>query len=309
VPDERPPVRLIPAQIGPEDEQQAYTRRIPWRWIITGTIAFLVLSTGYWFKEREKAEALRAGILDVHCRQLSQVSASYLKLRKDLEDRIIQAAESKPDEFVDPRLNLSGLNAGRGLYLLLPIGRALSKDGIAQAALEPSGDAIARCLGLGPRPAKDLWVKGAFLLPEWVAEARKSSQVMRLRVIDDELAQHMRKDLPEVMNLLRPDWFLLVIQLGKTRLDAPVDVYLWDLRSKQKLLSARIQADGMLVPVRFAARGAPPPLKLTPESLRGAGAGDCSIAAQIKAMTGREVASFESVIQPPKPEATSRPHK
>jgi hypothetical protein len=290
-----------------ERADQPYMRRIPWRWLITGAVIASVAVGGYWYKERQKAIAMRAQIVRVHEIELAPVSQPYIKLREKLEALIVQAAHAKPEAYVDPRLNLDGLRAGKGLYLLLPVGRALSKDAIAKGSAELSGDAIARCLGVEAAPAKDLWQKGYFLLPDWIAEARESTDVMRLRVIDDELARRMRRDLPDVIKLLRPDWFLFVLQLGKTRQDSPVDVVLWDLRSDKKLLSARIQGDGMLVPVRFSTKNAPPPIRLRPENLKGSGAADCSIAAQIKAMTGRQVADFGSLIQPPSPnQPTSR---
>jgi hypothetical protein len=303
---DRPSIRLVPAQPELGREDQPYLRRVPWRWIIPGTLIAAVVIGGYWYKEKQKAAALRAQIIRVHEQELAPITRVYQKLREDLEGRIVQAAREKPETYVEPRLNLNGLRAGKGLYLLLPVGRALSKSTIAQGVSELQGDAIARCMGIAPLSAKDLWSKGSFLLPDWmpIAEARKIDDVMRLRVIDDELSRRMGRDLPDVLKLLRPDWFLLVIQLGKTRLDMPVDVFLWDLRSKKILLSARVQAEGMLVPVRFSTKGAPPPLRLTAESLKGAGATDCSIAAQLKALTGRQVADFDSMIQPPKPQTT-----
>jgi hypothetical protein len=292
--------RLVPAQPEFERADQPYFRRTAWRWVGLFLVVTVVGSVGYWYKETRKADLLRAQIISVHEKQLAPISRAYSDLRDRLEALIVKAAHQKPESYVDPRLNLDGLRAGKGLYLLLPINRALSKELIARASGDSGGDAIARCLGVEAAPAKDLWQKGSFLLPSWLDEARQTTNVMRLRVIDDELARRIRRDLPSVTKLLHPDWFLLVIQLGKTRQDAPVDVFLWDLRSGKNLLSARIQAEGMLVPVRFSSKGAPPPIRLGPDALKGSGAADCSIAAQVKTMTGRKVADFESLIQPPK---------
>jgi hypothetical protein len=97
--------------------------------------------------------------------------------------------------------------------------------------------------------------------------------------------------VPIVSNLLRAEYFLLVVQQGENRRDAPVDVYLWDLRENRQLLRTRIQARGVLIPVRIdrmlpgvqvqAAPGVP--------AMTSGGAHDCSIAAQIKAITGDSV--------------------
>ncbi|MBN1653229.1 MAG: hypothetical protein JXA30_05575 [Deltaproteobacteria bacterium] len=272
-------------------------RRVPWRWIIFGAIAFFAVIAVYRIRENQKAAALRAQIIQVHEKELKEVSNRYRALRDRIEDWIIKASNKTADNFIDPRLNINGLRKGKGLYLRIRFGYAVSKDKIAEYAVKAQPDAIAQCLGLEPAWARELYEKGQFLMPQWLTEARRTNQVMRLRVIDDELALRIRRDLPRVVELLKSDWFLLVLQHGETRHDEPVDVFLWDIRRSESLLRARIKAKGMLVPTRFDSKSSPAPSKPLARDIQGSAADDCSIAAKIKAMAGAEIATFGSEFQ------------
>jgi hypothetical protein len=297
------PDRLIPAQPQAEDDDQAYMRRMPWRWIIFGAIALTAVIVFYRVRENQKAAALRAQIVLVREKNLKEVSEKYQALRDRIENWIVKSSSTIADNFIDPRLNIAGLRSGKGLYLRLRFGYAVSKEKIAAYAVKAEADAIAQCLGLEPAWARDLYEKGQFLMPQWLNEVRSSNDVMRLRVIDDELALRIRRDLPKVVELLKSDWFLLVLQHGETRHDEPVDIFLWDIRRGESLLRARIKAKGMLVPLRFDAKDAPaPPRKPLSEysaAQQAAAADDCSIAAKIKSMAGAEITTFGSEISPP----------
>jgi hypothetical protein len=234
--------RLIAARPAADEESRGYMPRVPWRLIALGTLSVSTLTTGYWLSQRNKAEALRAQIVRVHQQELAEPARRYLELRKKLEDFVLEASSKKPESFADKRLRLSGLRAGKGLYLRLPAKSSHTRQAIARGADAMDGDAIPSCLGLAPTSARGLFEKGDFLTPRWIAQARKNDSVMSLRVTDTVLAHHIRADLPAVLNMLRSDWFLLVLQQGDNRRDDPVDVFLWDLRSNQRLLRGRVQA-------------------------------------------------------------------
>jgi hypothetical protein len=305
------PNELIPAQPQAENADQAYMRQMPWRWIIFGAIALIAVIVVYRAKENQKAAALRAQIILVHENDLKEVSKKYQALRDQIENWILKASSTIADNYIDPRLNITGLRSGKGLYLRLRFGYAVSKEKIAAYAAKAEADAIAQCLGLEPAWARDLYEKGQFLMPQWLNEVRSSNDVMRLRVIDDELALRIRRDLPKVAELLKSDWFLLVLQHGETRHNEPVDVFLWDIKRGESLLRARIKAKGMLVPLRFDSKDAPaPPIKPLSESAaaqQAAAADDCSIAAKIKSMAGAEITTFGSEIPPPAADQVAKP--
>ena len=289
-------LRLAPARPETLEESSAYMPRLPWRWILLGALSLATVTGGFWLKEQRKAEMLRSQILRVHEQELAQASERCRKLRDKLEGWIVNAARKRPDNWVDKRLRIPGLRSGNGLYLRLPVEAALDKDKLALAAAFMKPDAIPKCLGLSPASARGLYEKGSFLLPEWIEETRTDDSVMSLRVTDTILSRHIRNDLPSVLNMLRSDWFLLVLQLGENRRDDPVDVFLWDLRSDKQLLRARIQARGVLLPMRIASEGASRGAPLAPDRITRGAANDCSIGAQLKAMTGLPVAEIASEV-------------
>lgn len=268
--------------------------RVPWALILLGVLGIGTLVGGYWFKQRQRAQQLRAQILRVHEYELEEPIRRYQGFRDKLEHWIQRAAWSAPREHVDPRLRIAGLRAGSGLYLRLYARDAKTKRGIEEGARAMDADAIASCLGLAPASARGLWEKGAFLMPAWAKQVRKEGSVMRLRVIDEMLARNIRSDLPSVLALTRSQWFMLVLQQGDTRRDDPVDVFLWDVKRDELLLRARIQARGLLVPMRIAAPGAPPGPR-APVELSSGAATDCSIASRLKALAGAPEAEMTAV--------------
>jgi hypothetical protein len=292
------PTRLVAARPAVDHESAAYMPRVPWRILLLGALSAGTVTAGYWISQQHKAEALRSQILRVRDEQLAEPARRYLEFRKKLEDLILGAQAKVPDSYADKRLRLAGLRSGKGLYLRLSAKDASSPKGIAAGAAQMEADAIAPCLGLAPMSARGLWEKGSFLLPEWMEETRKNDSVMKLRVTDTMLANHIRSDLPAVLNMLRSDWFLLVLQQGENRREHPVDVFLWDLRSGQELLHGRIQAIGVMLSARIASKDAPRGPGRPIEGLEAATANDCSIAAQLKSLTGTPFASVENEAAP-----------
>jgi hypothetical protein len=125
---------------------------------------------------------------------------------------------------------------------------------------------------------------------------------LHLRVMDEQLARHITADVPVIATMMQARYFLLVLQQGENRRDAPVDVYLWDIASETRLLAARIQDDGVLLPVSIRSMVPEAPEAPTPTSppiMTSGGAHDCSIAAQIKALTGEAPVEVHSTITPP----------
>jgi len=159
-------------------------------------------------------------------------------------------------------------------------------------------DAIARCLGLSPLPTAELFARGTFLEKSWIAQAHDADNIMRLRVVAEELRQRSTRDLPFVTEALTAEWFMLVLERGENRRDAPVDAYVWDLRTNKLLLSTRAKAEGSLVAARIAIGGVKPGNYAT--GAQTGAAQDCSIAGQLRALTGGASATFESKAPAPR---------
>jgi hypothetical protein len=296
---------LKPAQPEPEElaERPTYMPKVPW-----GIVIALVASIGtaYWFytsREAERADGLRRQLLETRETQLATMAERYQALRTRIERWTMDAAAAgEPEQHVDPRLRIAGLHDGHGLYLRIRASDASSPEAIARGAMAMEQDAITRCLGIAPDSARGIYERGEFLMPSWVDEVQSEHDPLRLRVIDEQLARHVTADVPVVSTLLEAQYFLLVLQQGENRRDAPVDVFLWDMREERQLLAARVQADGVLLPVRIRSMVPEAPEAPRPDvapSTGSGGAHDCSIASQIKALTGDAPVAVSSPIPDP----------
>jgi hypothetical protein len=261
--------------------------RIPWLYVALGVLSVSVVMGGYYLKQRHKAAELREQMIRVHEVELAEARDVYTKLRTKLEDLIVNAAEAEPTTLVDKRLHLAGLRAGNGLYLRLPLSAAKKREDIAAEAEAAEPDRIATCLGLSPASARGLYEKGDFLTPEWLEKLKEQTDVLHLRVQDEMLSRRIRADLPSVLGLSRSDWFMLVLQEGENRRDAPVRVFLWGLaQGGELLLRARLKSEGTLLTTRILSKttsSAPP---VDPDRARAGAANDCSIAGQLKQLAG-----------------------
>jgi hypothetical protein len=296
--------RLTPARPEvDEGEGAAYLPRLPWAWILGGLGLVLVFVVVYRIRDTQRTEALRTELLETHAHDLGDLTTRYRTFRERLERWTIEAAEAgEPERWVDPRLRIAGLHGGEsggseGLYLRLLAENARDAEHIEASALSMETDALTRCLGIAPASARSLYESGQFLMPSFVDGIRDETDLLRLRLYDEQMANAIASDVPVLGTLMQAQYFLLVIQQGENRRDAPVDVYLWDLRTEQQLLRARLQGHGVLIPVRIDSLlpgiVMPPPPEGRPSATSG-GAHDCSIAAQIKALTGEAPVSVGS---------------
>jgi hypothetical protein len=292
--------RLRPARPDVDDARPGYLPKLPWKWI--GAVgAFLVLSIGTCqLRERQEVAAMRANVLDVHRSQLGPLGARYDALLAKIYRNTAAAAARKPETYVDPRLKLDALGSGQGIYLRLRAKDASGPEKIANASLDVPRDAIGACLGLSPVWFPELYAHGTFLEGRFIKQAETANSLMKLRVIAEELRQRTKRDLPFVVDALKAQWFMLALERGDNRRDAPVDIYVWDLRSDTLLLSARAHADGVLVSARIAVTGQQPGHYAS--GAQSGAAQDCSIAAQLRAIAGATTPpTFGS--EPPAPQA------
>lgn len=275
--------RLRPARVERKGKRPDYAPRPPWKGIAMVAVLAAVL-IGYFLHRHNEAEALRQQIVSTYQQKVEPSAREIRRFRARIEKWVTEAAGEAPEPWADPRLKLSGLHEGQGLYLRLRAEDARSPEDIAEGAGKARADAIPRCLGLSPVSLRGLYRQGGFLDPQWLNRAREAGTLMRLRVVQDELQRHIRRDLPMLANMLSSDYFLLALQRSESRREGPVDVYLWDLRRNEQLLRVRTRPSGLLLPVRIR-MGDPPAAPGSP-SLESGGAVDCSIAAQIKKVTG-----------------------
>jgi hypothetical protein len=290
---------LRPARPDEHDPaERGYMPRLPWKWIVSLglflALAFFVMHS----HEQDEIEALKTSILTAYKSELSPLVERHDALvGKVMALTLAAAKDDAPESKVDPRLNIDALHKGQGLYLRLEAKDATSEKAIASASLDMPPDAIARCLGLAPASAAELFARGTFLEKSWIKQAEHPDSLMKLRVVAEEIRQRTKRDLPFVAEALKSQWFMLVLERGENRRDAPVDVYLWDLKTGKELLSSRVQAEGALVAARIVVNGVKPGNYAT--GAQTGAAQDCSIASQLRSLAGQPAATFEAA--PPAP--------
>jgi hypothetical protein len=289
---------LKPARPDAGTERAKYLPSLPWRWILS-IGSFLALSIGTCqYRERQETEAQRASVLKAYDEQLSPVADRYQDIVAKIRTNTVgAAARPSAENYVDPRLKLDALGSSKGLYVRLPAAAVKKPADVATVSLDQPPDAIARCLGLAPLPVAELFARGSFLEKDWIKRAHDADSVLRLRVVAEELKQRSARDLPFVGDAIGAQWFMLVLERGDNRRDAPVDAYLWDLRSNKLLLSTHAKAMGSLVSARIAVSGTKPSQYAS--GAQSGAAQDCSIASQLRALTGGGAATFAS--PPPTP--------
>lgn len=260
--------QLRPARPDPEGKRPSYMPRLPWKWI-GGFGLFFALSVGTCqIRERQEVAAMKSNVLKAQDSQLGPFAARYNTLLGKVYRFTNAAGQRRPESYVDPRLKLDVLGSGKGVYLRLKAKDALDARHIQNGGLDMQKDAIASCLGLSPVWFPELYAHGTFLEERFTKQARSADSVMKLRVIAEELRQRSQRDLPFVAEALNAQWFMLVLERGDNRRDAPVDAYIWDLRDDTLLFSGSAQADGVLVSARIAVAGTTP--GSTPRASRAA---------------------------------------
>ena len=281
---------LKPARLDEAVEARAYRNKFPWKWVTVGVLVVGAVVGGYQWKKYRDTSALRTRILNVHERELGPRRARVLTLERRIEGFVADALQRVPTDTADGRVDVNQLRHGQGLYLRISAGSITGPSQVGEAARSMQADAIMNCMGLSPVSARTLYEKGQFLEPAWTNAVRDASDVLRLRVLEEELAHRVRTDLPVAEHAARSDWFMLAIERGASRTSGPVDFYIWNLRDSANLLSVRTTANGGFITVRANlngdAVGTP-----SPAVERAAVAADCSIASQVLAQTGNPTAT------------------
>jgi len=291
---------LEPAQYDPsETDATAFAPKLPWRLLAVGALVIVGVIGGYLYNEEVETSALRESIVGEYASGVEPDARRLRGFRQRLEELIIASADTPPETTVDAHLRFAAMHDARGLYLRIRAEDAGSSEAIAHGSSRMMPDAFTRCLGVAPTSLRGLFERSAFLDTTWPERLRDAHTRLRLRVIQDELRRHIRRDLPLFTQLLDADYFLLVLEQD----DGAFDVFLWDLEHGQQLLKTRARASGLLVPVRIDLPGMPrgPRLRRQPHPV---GAAECSIAGRLKALTHEEAMTFGSRMPEPEPAAT-----
>jgi len=281
---------LEPARYEPTDaEAEGFAPKLPWRMLILGVLVFVLGIGGYFYNEHQALSALREGIVGEYTQGVEPDARRLRGFRQQIEDMVIEAASQPPETQVDPELRIAGMHDARGLYLRIRAADASSREDIARGSTRMLPDSFTRCLGLAPTSLRGLFERGDFLATSWPEQLRTANTRLRLRVIQDELRRHIRRDLPLFNELLEADYFLLTLEQD----DGAFDIFLWELHGGKRLLSTRARPSGLLLPVRINLPGVEPGPRYRRQP-HPVGAAECSIAAHVKALTGENTMSIGS---------------
>ncbi len=296
---------LRPATYGDSPKDEGFGPRIPWA-KLTLVVALVAAGvTFYFYREARKVDEARAQILAMFQAEVGPVAPQLRAFRERIERWVIEAeAIDDGESWAKPGFRFTELHDLRGVYLRIDEEDARDVERLRVAAAGMAPDAIGRCLGIAPVALRGFYERGRFMNEGFIEEVEHTDQPMRLRVIEEQLRANLRRDLPLVLSTTEADYFLLVVQRGRTRHSNPVDFYLWDLRPErgELLVRARAEARGALLTARIGLPGAPR-TKAPDISPRRTGAQDCSLAAQVRAATGEAPIEFESEIAEPPPPA------
>ena len=276
-----------------EDQVEPFGPRIPYKWVLITVVAVATLITALTMRSAQEVEALRARILEVHAAQIEPVAQRVLAFRSGLEERIQQAASLEVEDFANPRFRFSGIHNAQVLYLRISAEAAASAESLREAAVNMRADAIGSCFGVAPMSMRGMYLSDAPLQPSWVEEVRSAEDRRRLEALDYSIGRHVERELPLLVTMMQSQLFMLVIERGESRRAHPVDVFLWDLGREELLVRARVVSRGRLLSVRVRSEDSP---NITRERRPNdtSGAVDCSIAQQVRAVTGEGVIELEN---------------
>jgi hypothetical protein len=294
---------LRPATYGDSSKEASFRPRSPWAGLLF-VVSAIALAVGlYRWNEARKADEVRTKILTAFQDEVGPAAPRLRDFRERIERWVVEAEGIDDGEtWARPGFAIDELHTLRGVYLRIAEEDATDVDALRQAASAMVPDAIGRCLGLSPVALRGFYERGRFLHEGFVDEIEGTDDVMRLRVIEEQLRNNLRRDLPLLVSMAESEYFLLVVQRGETRHENPVDFYLWDMRrdTDALLMRTRAKARGMLITARIGLPGAP--YQKRPDvSLRRSGAQDCSLASQARAATGAAPVEFASDPPPPPP--------
>jgi len=276
------PSELTPAEFEGAPRNR-YRPGLPWRRIGFFVLVAAVIVGAYFWRQKVRADALRERIYALHEAEVAPVLRALEATSTDLRDKAMSAKRGAADRLLQTEVPLSALHDEEVVYLKV---RApdLRTEGTLVDAIDTGGeDAIGACLGLRLTPLSSLSEVPEVLSEKWLARSDDTNDMQRLSVREEQLRRAIERELPALKERLPADYFLLLVVQGQSRLNDPVDVFLWDLGEDKLVLRSRTENRGRLITVRS---------QIGPESAGAKAEGDpiaiadCSIAAHIKGQLG-----------------------
>jgi hypothetical protein len=284
------PSELTPAEFEGVARNR-YRPGLPWRRIGFVVLVVLLIVGGYFWRQKVRADALRARIQALHAAEVAPVLGAIESTYADLRSKSLSAKSGAATRLVEAEAPLSALHEDQVIYLRVRAPELRSEETLTAAMEANREDAIGACLGLELFPLADLSDVPEVLTAKWLARSDDTNDMRRLSVREEQLRRAIDRELPALSERVPADYFLLLVVQGKSRLEDPVDVFLWDLREDALVLRSRTENRGKLITVRSqigpksdSARAENDPIAVA----------DCSIAAHIKAQLGEPTMDLQA---------------
>ena len=284
------PSELTPAEFEGAPKNR-YRPGLPWRRIGFVVLVVALVVGAYLWRQKVRADALRERIYALHAEQVAPVLEALEATSVDLRKKALSAKAGAASRLVEAEVGPSALHDDQVVYLRIRA-QELRSEATLDAAIEAgSDDAVGSCLGLELAPVDSLSEVPEVLTEKWVSRVDDTNDMQRLSVREEQLRRAIDRELPELARRVPADYFLLLVVQGQSRLEDPVDVFLWDLRADELVLRSRTENRGKLITVRSqigpksdGARAEGDPIAMA----------DCSIAAHIKAQLGEPTMDLAS---------------
>jgi hypothetical protein len=284
------PSELTPAEFEGAPRNR-YRPRLPWR-----RIGFVVLMAAlavgaYFWRQKVRADALRERIYALHAAQVEPVLSALEATSADLRAKTLSAKTGAAERLIEAEVPLSALHDEEVVYLKVRAPELRDEASLWAVIDADEEDAIGACLGLELTPLFALSDVPEVLTEQWLARSDDTNDMQRLSVREEQLERAIDRELPALQERLPADYFLLLVVQGQSRLEDPVDVFLWDLGEDRLVLRSRTENRGRLITVRSQIGPKSDGAKAEGDPIAVA---DCSIAAHIKAQLGEPTMDLQA---------------
>jgi hypothetical protein len=245
-------------------------------------MAALIVGAYFW-RQKVRADALRERIHALHAQEVAPVLQALRATSIDLRKKTLSAKSGAATRLIEAEVPLSALHREEVVYLKVRASELRTEETLDAAIEAEEEDAIGACLGLELTPLAALADVPEVLTAKWLARSNDTNDMRRLSVREEQLRRAIDRELPALRDRVPADYFLLLVVQGKSRLEDPVDVFLWDLERNKLVLRSRTDNRGRLITVRSQIGPKSDAVKAKGDPIAVA---DCSIAAHIKAQLG-----------------------
>ena len=269
----------------PRDELP-FLPQIKWRFWAP-VLAVLVAFPLVWGIKRDReARRLRERLLREHTALTATLGPDYRALRQFIEVSAFEAIGPYAGDLRDPDLTLEGISREPVLYGRVRVHEVHAPADVAASIRHRYPDQLSACLGVEHLLARELFDKGAFLLPSFVDAVRGADSSERLHALREDLIFRLRRDTTLLVNHLRRRYLILAVDEARASIDGPTRVYVYDLPARRVVLRARGEgSDVRVIPFQMVGLPSPPPRAhpFTGDSVSGH---DCSIANATRRVLG-----------------------